>query len=330
MAKGSNQKLKLLYLIKILMEQTDEEHGLTMPELIDKLAMYEITADRKTVYTDLEELRHFGVDVVGEKDGKNFVYRVVSRNFELPELKLLVDSVQAAKFITEKKSHALIKKLESLVSTYEAKQLQRQVLISGRVKTMNESIYYNVDKIHAAINGNVQIRFKYFQWDIEKKQELCHDGAWYQVSPWYLVWDDEYYYLVAYDSASGILKHYRVDKMLKITETDQAREGKEQAAQTNIAAYSKALFGMFGGEKTKVTIEAENRFVGILIDRFGKELPISRLDEEHFRTSVEVVPSKLFIGWIFSLGQGIRITAPDSVVTAVQEEIKALNATYFE
>lgn len=145
MAKGSNQTLKLLYLIKILMEQTDEEQGVTMPEIIDRLAGYDVTADRKTVYTDLEELRHFGIDIVGEKDGKNFVYRVVSRNFELPELKLLVDSVQAAKFITKKKSHALIKKLESLVSTYEAKQLQRQVLISGRVKTMNESIHYNVD-----------------------------------------------------------------------------------------------------------------------------------------------------------------------------------------
>lgn len=330
MAKGNNQKLKLLYLIKILTEQTDEEHGLTMPELIEKLAGYDVTVDRKTIYTDLEELRHFGIDIVGEKSGKNFVYRVVSRNFELPELKLLVDSVQAAKFITEKKSHVLIKKLESLVSVYEAKQLQRQVLISGRVKTMNESIYYNVDKIHAAINGNVQIRFQYFQWNIEKKQTLRHDGAWYQVSPWHLIWDNEYYYLVAYDAASGILKHYRVDKMLKIAETKQPREGNEQVSQLNIAAYAKSVFGMFGGETVTVTIEAENQFAGILIDRFGKDIPIVRLDEGHFRTNIDVVPSRIFTGWVLSLGKGIRITAPESVTAQIRTELCYLNEIYLK
>lgn len=328
MAKGNNQKLKLLYLAKILMEETDEEHGISMATIIARLAEKDISADRKTLYSDMEELRSFGIDVIGEQRDKSFLYRIASRDFELPELKLLVDSVQAAKFITEKKSHALIKKLERLASTHEAKQLQRQVLISGRVKTMNESIYYNVDKIHTAINANAQIRFQYFQWNVDKEQELRHDGAWYHVSPWYLMWDDEYYYLVAYDAGSGILKHYRVDKMLRITIENKWREGKELAASQDVAAYSKSLFGMYGGEKVSVTLEAENEFAGVLIDRFGKELFIKKIDDGHFQTVVEVVPSKIFISWILSFGNGIRIVAPDCVLESVRQLLDTLENTY--
>lgn len=328
MAKGNNQKLKLLYLAKMLLEETDDEHGLSMPTIIEQLAALNISADRKTLYSDFEELRQFGIDVIGEQRGKSYLYHVASREFELPELKLLVDSVQSAKFITEKKSHTLIKKLEGLASIYEAKQLQRQVLISGRVKTMNESVYYNVDKIHTAINANTQIRFQYYQWSLDKKQELRHDGAWYHVSPWYLIWDDEYYYLVAYDAVSGILKHYRVDKMLRITITDKAREGRNLLARSDVAAYSKTMFGMYGGEKVAVTLEAENKYIGVLIDRFGKGITIHKVDDGHFQTSVEVVPSKIFIGWIMSFGNSIRITAPASVVDAAKQLLTELNNTY--
>ncbi|MGN0564187.1 MAG: helix-turn-helix transcriptional regulator, partial [Candidatus Heritagella sp.] len=199
MAKGSNQKPKLLYLAKIFAEYTDEEHGLSMQEIIARLNQYEINADRKTLYLDFEELRHFGLDIVSEQKGRNVYYFLASRDFELPELKLLVDCVQSSKFITERKSRELIKKLESLVSKHNASQLQRQVILSGRVKAMNESIYYSVDTIHNAINGDKQIRFQYFQWNVKKEMELRHHGAWYQISPWALVWDDEYYYLIGYD-----------------------------------------------------------------------------------------------------------------------------------
>ncbi len=328
MAKGNNQKLKLLYLAKLLLEETDEGHGISMPDIIARLAAHGVSADRKTLYDDIDELRKFGIDVIGEQMDRRYVYYVASRDFELAELKLLVDSVQAAKFITEKKSRALIKKLEKLTSTYESKQLQRKVLISGRVKTMNESIYYNVDKLHTAINADSQIRFQYFQWNTEKEQELRHGGKFYQVSPWYLMWDDEYYYLVGYDAKSGILKHYRVDKMLRIALTGKKREGKGLLVSSDIAAYSKSLFGMFGGEKVSVTLEAENEFAGILIDRFGKEIHIIKVDDGHFRTAVEVVPSKLFISWVMSFGGGIRITAPDSVLESVRELLTTLEKTY--
>lgn len=328
MAKGTNQKLKLLYLAQILLEETDEEHGISMPTIIERLAELDISADRKTLYSDLEELRRFGIDVIGEQRDKRFLYHVASREFELAELKLLVDSVQAAKFITEKKSHALIKKLERLASTHEAKQLQRQVLISGRVKTMNESIYYNVDKLHTAINSNSQIRFQYFQWNVNKEQELRHDGQWYHVSPWCLICDDEYYYLVAYDASSGILKHYRVDKMLRITLLDKEREGKELASNRDIAAYSKSLFGMYGGEKIAVTLEAENQFAGVLIDRFGKDLYFKIVDANHFQTVVEVVPSKLFLSWVIGLGDGIRIVAPETVMNSMRQLLESLEKIY--
>ena len=200
MPKSSNQKLKLIYLMKILLERTDETHSITMPEIIDALAAYDISAERKSLYNDIENLRVYGLDVIGTQEDRTYSYHIGNRQFELAELKLLVDSVQSAKFITAKKSNELIKKIEGFASKYEASQLQRQVFVAGRVKTMNESIYYNVDRIHAAIAENSRITFQYFQWNVDKKMELRHDGALYEVSPWSLSWDDENYYLIAYDS----------------------------------------------------------------------------------------------------------------------------------
>lgn len=201
MPKSSNQKLKLIYLMKILLERTDETHSITMPEMIDALAAYGISAERKSLYNDIENLRVYGLDIIGIQEDRTYSYHIGNRQFELAELKLLVDSVQSAKFITVKKSNELIKKIEGLASKYEASQLHRQVFVAGRVKTMNESIYYNVDRIHTAIAENSRITFQYFQWNVDKKIELRHDGALYEVSPWALSWDDENYYLIAYDSS---------------------------------------------------------------------------------------------------------------------------------
>ena len=263
MAKGANQKLKMLYLAKIFMEQTDEEHALTLAEIVSKLNSYDVTADRKTLYLDFEELRRFGMDIISDQRGRNTYYYLGARDFELPELKLLVDSVQAAKFITDKKSRELIRKLEGLVNQQQAAQLHRQVIISGRVKTMNESIYYNIDRLHTAINSNVQIKFQYFQWNVKKEMELRRHGAWYQVSPWCLTWDDENYYLVAYDAADDKIKHYRVDKMLKIKHTTEKRIGQDRFKEFDMAHYAKSLFGMYGGEETSVTLECDNSMVGV-------------------------------------------------------------------
>ncbi len=325
---GNNQKLKLLYLIKIFTEDTDDQHALTLPQIVEKLGAYGISAERKTLYQDFELLRDFGFDIIGQQARRNFYYHMGNRRFELPELKLLVDSVQSAKFITDKKSNALIKKLEGMVSKYEARKLQRQVIISGRIKAMNESIYYNVDKLHEAIGTDRQIRFKYFRWNIKKEMELRKDGAWYQVSPWALMWDDENYYLVGYDAEDGKIKHYRVDKMWRISVADRKREGKEQFKAFNMPRYTKSLFGMFGGEEVKVTLEAENGMVGILLDRFGKDIPVNPVDADHFRTSVVVAVSSQFLGWIMALGDGVKIIGPDKVVARMKEEIRLISQMY--
>lgn len=325
---GNKQKLKLLYLIKIFTEDTDDQHALTLPQIVEKLDAYGVSAERKTLYQDFELLRDFGFDIIGQQARRNFYYHMGNRRFELPELKLLVDSVQSAKFITDKKSNALIKKLEGMVSKYEARKLQRQVIISGRIKAMNESIYYNVDKLHEAIGTDRQIRFKYFRWNIKKEMELRKDGAWYQVSPWALMWDDENYYLVGYDAEDGKIKHYRVDKMWRISVADRKREGKEQFKAFNMPRYTKSLFGMFGGEEVKVTLEAENGMVGILLDRFGKDIPVKPVDADHFRTSVVVAVSSQFLGWIMALGDGVKIIGPDKVVTRMKEEIRLISQMY--
>ena len=326
--KGVNQRQKMLYEIKILTEETDDSHSLTLQQIIAKLAEYGVNLDRKTVYTDFEDLRDFGFDVVMDRKGRNFYYHIGKRNFELPEIKMLVDAVQSSKAITNKKSNELIKKLETMVSKHEAKQLNRQVFISGRVKTMNESIYYNVDALHEAIGSDSQIRFQYFQWDIKKNMKLRKEGSWYQVSPWALMWNDEYYYLVGYDAADDKIKHYRVDKMLKISITEEKREGKKQFKQFDMARYSRSLFGMFGGEETRVTLEAENSMVGVLVDRFGKDISIKPVDDRHFQTTVNVAVSNQFFGWIMALGGKVKITGPDEVVSQMQSIIQCLAQQY--
>ncbi len=333
MAKSPNQKLKLLYLMKILLEQTDENHRITMTEIIENLASYNISAERKSLYNDIESLRLYGLDIIGIQEGRTYFYYVGSRRFELAELKLLVDSVQSAKFITAKKSSELIKKLEGLASRYEASKLHRQVFVAGRVKTMNESIYYNVDRIQTAIGENSKITFQYFQWNVEKKMELRHDGAVYKVSPWalswndgnyYLIaydgekgiikhfrvenvekkmelrhdgavykvspwalsWNDGNYYLIAYDGEKGIIKHFRVDKMLHIELNGEKREGKQVFQSFDMAAYARKMFGMYGGKEERVRLECENSFAGVIIDRFGKDVTLNRLDDTHFFVNV--------------------------------------------
>lgn len=325
MAKG---KLKMLYLARIFAQETDDAHGLTLQQIADRLEAYDIRADRKTLYQDFEELRLYGLDIISEQVGHNTYYSLGAREFELPELKLLVDSVQAAKFITDRKSRELIRKLSGLVSRHQAQQLQRQVYISGRVKAMNESIYYNIDKLHEAINGDRQIRFQYYQWNVRKEMELRRGGAWYQVSPWALTWDDENYYLVAYDAGDSKIKHYRVDKMLRIRTIEETRLGREPFRAFDMPRYAKSLFGMYGGEVTGVTLEGENRMVGVVIDRFGKDIPLVPIDGERFEAKVNVAISSQFFGWIMALGGDIRITGPAPVVRRMREELRRLNAQY--
>lgn len=328
MPKGTNQKFKLYRLAQIMLNKTDDDHYITMPEIMTELGRYEITADRKSIYNDLRDLENLGIEVQGEPVGNRYHYHVVSRAFELPELKLLVDAIQSSKFITEKKTNELIKKLEQFVSKYDAMKLRRQVYVSNRIKTMNESIYYTVDAIHNAISEDKKIRFQYFQWNVKKEMELRHGGAYYHISPWGLSWDDENYYLVGYDSDAGKIKHYRVDKMLRIELSEEKREGKEHFKKLDMAEYTKKSFGMYGGKEQKVKLLVENHLAGVMIDRFGKDIMMFPADENHFTIHVDVRVSGPFFGWIISLGEGVKIVSPDDVVEQMKKEIERLTRQY--
>ena len=304
--------------MKILLEQTDEEHSLTVPQMIAELSKVGISAERKSIYDDLEYLQLFGVDICSTKT-KTTNYFVASRDFELPELKLLVDSVQASKFITHKKSLDLISKIEKLTSRHNARQLQRQVFVTNRVKTFNERIYYNVDKIHEAIAENKQITFKYFGLDVNKKKVYGKDGNLYHESPVSLTWDDENYYLITYKEKYDSYVHYRVDKMENIELSEEDRVLSEKPFDLSI--YSKSMFQMYSGEETDVTIQFENELVGVVYDRFGVDVPIIKTDETHFICNVKVAVSPHFLSWIISFGSRAKIVSPDWVREQLYELI---------
>ncbi len=322
MPKGTNQKLKLYYLAKIMTEKTDDEHMITMSEIKKALEAYGVTADRKSLYDDLETLRTMKIDIIGEKIGRNYYYHVGAKHFEIAELKLLVDAVQSSKFITEKKSNELIKKITGMASQYEAAQLKRQVVVQDRVKSMNESIYYFVDDVHRAIAENKQIRFEYMKWNEEKKLVRRREEP-YVVSPWALTWDDENYYLIAYEEETDCIKHFRVDKMKSIRILEERRSGKDKFKEFNLAKYSKMNFGMFGGEQTKVRIAFANEMAGVFIDRFGRDITIRPSKKKGWsEISVDVAVSDQFFGWIFALGKDVRIIGPISVVDGFKYKLE--------
>lgn len=312
MAKGANQKIRILYLGKILNERTDEEHGMTLAELSEALRAYGVEAERKTLYDDLETLRVFGLDIEAKKD-KTVRYYVANRDFELPELKLLVDAVQASRFVTRKKSSELIRKLQGLTSRYGAQKLGRQVYVSNRVKTMNESIYYMVDEIHEAILADVKISFQYFDWNEKKEKILRHNGKVYSLSPWALTWDDENYYLIAYDSKEARIKHFRVDKMTNLSLSEEARDGAAVFADFDMALYAQKTFGMFSGREEIVTLRCQNKLAGVVIDRFGSDTLLFKSDDAHFEVRVRVAVSPLFLSWVMNFGADMTVVAPESV-----------------
>lgn len=327
MPKSEKQKLKLLYIMDYLMEHTDEKHSVTTQDIIDFLAANGISAERKSIYSDIDLLIQYGMDIVRTKERPQG-YRLLLRQFELAELKLLVDVVQSSKFITSKKSRELIGKLEKLCSKSEARQLHRQVEVTGRVKTVNENIYYNVDQIYFAIGENRKVRFQYYDWNVQKEMQLRKEGAYYEVSPWLLMWDDDNYYLIAYDEESGIMKHYRVDKMLHIKITESKREGKEVFEKFDIAAFSKRTFGMFAGEEETVTLLCDKKLTGVMIDRFGTEVTMRPYDEAYVQARVNVAVSRPFFGWLTGFGKSVRIIAPEKIVIEYKEYLRDILEQY--
>ena len=328
MARSSYQKLKPLYIMNYLLQNTDEDHPVTVNQIISYLDSQGISAERKSIYSDIEALQYFGLDIVQAGSGRSCGYYVAHRNFELPELKLLVDSVQSSKFITHKKTASLIKKIETLASIHEAQLLNRQVFVKNRIKTMNESIYYNVDEIHNGISKNRKIRFLYFEYNVQKERQYRRNGAYYVVSPFALTWDDENYYMVAYDSAAAMIKHYRVDKMEKISILEEDRDGMEAYQALDMAVYARKTFGMFTGQEENVVLRFENHLVGAVLDRLGRDVFIVPDGLDHFTVRTDVIVSPQFFAWVLGFGSSAQIIGPKPVVNKMRKHIQSVAALY--
>ena len=307
MAKSANQKRKLPILAKLLLERSDEEHPISTQEMLAELERWDITAERKSIYDDMDQLRQLGMDVNSRK-GKEGGWYIGQRDFELAELKLLVDAVQSSRFLTGKKSDALIRKLESLASVHQARQLQRQVYVDRRIKTMNESIFYNVDKLHAAIAGGRVITFRYFEYDMRKEKVYRKEGGRYRVTPFGLIWDSENYYLAAWDEARGELRHYRVDKMSDITVSTMAGTDR---GDWNPEGYARRHFGMYSGQPCRLRLRCAARLAGVVLDRFGRDVMLVPDGDDHFTVTLDVVVSPPLWGWLFGLGDGVEVLSPD-------------------
>jgi predicted DNA-binding transcriptional regulator YafY len=325
MARKPQQGLKILWLMKLLCAETDEQHPISMQSIIARLAENGIDCERKSIYSDLELLEQFGLDIVYRREQPSGYY-VASRDFELPELKLLVDAVQASRFITHKKSLQLIEKLQGLTSRHEAELLRRQLHVSGTPKAANEGIYYTVDAIYSAIAQNRQITFRYLDYAHGGQKHFRRDGARYTVSPYALLWDDEYYYMVGYYEQYGGLSNFRVDKMDAVRISDEPRV--DGAEQFDAAEYAKRQFSMFSGEVADVRLKVQRKFIGAAIDRFGDNIMVFPHDDDSVIINAQVEISPIFIAWLFQFGGGIEVLSPRSVRDKVVKAAEQMREAY--
>lgn len=326
MAKSEKQKQKLFKILEMLMRESDDEHGLTVNEIISRLAEYGIKAERKSLYDDFLVLEELGFPVC-KLSTRPPQYTLENRFLELAELKMLVDAVQVSKFITAKKSREIIGKLEQLAGAKGARALSRQVYVEDRIKTVNAASIYSIDTIHSAINSSKRLSFKYFDYDREKKRVFRHNGKKYDVSPCALIWSEENYYLVGYDEQEGIVKNFRVDKMQDVDLVDIPRSDVPEITSFNPADYSRKIFGMYGGREELVTLEFREKLAGVVIDRFGTA-PVFHKTDFGFKISLRVMISPTFYAWILGFGEDARILAPSDVREELLERLKMTTKHY--
>lgn len=326
MPKKPNAKLKMLYLKDMLERRTDAEHGITVAEIMRLLEGQSIEVNRKTIYDDMEELALYGLDIEHPEHAKD--YRLLSRDFDLAEIKLMIDSISSSKFLTVEQTRTLIKKLEKLCSDYEAKQLHRQVIVAGRVKSLNTGVHNNVDYVNAAIEDNKQISFKYFDYNLRKQRAYRKKGERYVISPFALVYSDENYYFLGFDAEKQEIRPFRVDRMENVAVEALDRVGQETFDKIKIEDYQKYSFSMFCGEREAVTMVFQNRMMNAVIDRFGSDIHARKVDNNHFEITVSVAVSQQFFGWVFGLGKMVRITAPESVKEQMKKALMDIVERY--
>ncbi len=323
----ADARLRLLCLKGILEQETDEAHGLTQKQLLTKLSERGFSVERRALYADIRLLREAGMDIERRRTDTQEYY-LASRPFELAELKLLVDAVQASRFVTRKKSEALIAKLRALASRPQSAGLSRQVYIQNRIKQENESIYYNVDSIYAAIGANRKIRFTYAQYTLSRDLKPRRGGAPYTVSPYLLMWADGNYYLVADHEEHAGLVHFRVDKMLRVSVLEEKR--KPCLPMPDGAAYARTLFSMYAGERMRLTLRFDRSLVGVAVDRFGRELSVLESDESGFAFRAEVAVSPAFFGWLFQFGDKAKLLGPPEARAHMEAQLQNTARVYAE
>lgn len=328
MAKQSNSKQKLLILRDIFMEKSDEDHALTIADLTNELSAYGISVERKTLYDDIELLTEYGVDIAIKKKGHSNAYYVATRTFEPEELFVLADAVACSKFLSERKSKALISKIQKLTSRSLSKQLTRSFYIQNRVKNFNERIYYSINAIAQGINSKKKITFRYFEYNIRKEKNFRNGGNIYTVSPYNLVWDNENYYLTCFCEKHNNISNYRVDRMIDVKVTDEAIR-LITASQSAEVKDLRSTFAMFGGrEPVRITMEFDNSLVGVVMDKFGSSVNMTKKSDTTFSVCEDVIISPPFWGWLFQLGDKAKILSPESAIKMAGEEIEKLRAVY--
>ena len=312
MPKNAGDKLRLIYMIEIFKKYSDEDHSFSVTDICEKLEELNVTATRQTIYKDIEDLRFLGYDIVQTRDGR-YGYYLGKREFDLAELKLMVDAVQAANFISGSDSDKLINKIGSMTSVSRAGKLKRQVYSLDRSRKSMSGIFASIDGIHEAIAENVRIKFRYYDRNEKKELVARHNGEFYLVTPVTLIWDDENYYLVAFDVKEQCIKHFRVDKMGDLSLTSEKSDKNEAIDNLDLSEYNKQVFGMYGGRSELVTLECVNSLAGVIIDRFGEDVTFFQKDDSHFEITVRVKLSPNFYSWIMAFGTKIKITAPKYV-----------------
>lgn len=333
MAKGKNHRLRLLYLNRIML-QTNENNKISMQEIIDKLKEYNIDSDRKGLYNDFEELRIFGTNVLKGGSARNTRYYVADEQLESSDLKLLIGAVQTSQFLTVQKTNSLTKKLIKLYNNEDSSLYDRKVYIEERTRNMDKSVFKTLDVIYQAITNNKMVLFYYYSWNLYKEKEFHNNGQYIEVSPWAIVWNRDRYYLVAYlfkgetKDYTKEIRHYRLDKIYNPSISDSKRKGGRIFNDINMDDYIKQSFGMFAGKVETVTLECANNKANVIIDRFGMDVPIEKVDEEKFRVDIKVAISPKFYSWIMAYGKDVKIVGPESVVKEMKERVNELNVIY--
>ena len=327
MSNSIGNTTKILLIREYLLENTDSEHDVTVPDIINMLSKNSLSAERKAIYTYLKTLRdEYGLDIVSRRGH----YSIVSREFELEEIKILADMVVSSNFITEKKTSELISKLKGQVSKYQSESIGRRIYVRNRIKSKNESVYLNVDSISEALNLNRKVEFKYFRYNVKKQKELRHNGKVHIVSPFALLYIDQNYYMLGFDDNYNDIRHYRVDRMTAIKVSKNSRVGHDVFEKVDITTYTNKVFYMFTGKEQSVLLRCRNYVVDAIIDRFGEDIIIIPDGDDFFTVRANIAVSPQFFAWISAFGTDIEIISPESVILEMHQHLKRITDMYSE